>query len=61
VVAVLVHGYARARSLQARGSKTLSEAKDALGAAQAIEGTVAEQRVDEEGTGGPSSVTRSRH
>jgi hypothetical protein len=53
VVAVLAHGVgAGARGLQARGAKPLSEAEHALGAAQAIEGPLAEQRLDEGGTGG---------
>src|SRR5262245_30047938 len=54
VVAVLAHGMrARTRGLQTRGAKALGEAEDALGAAQAIEGTIVEQRLDERGAGGP--------
>ena len=52
MVAVLAHGVgAGTRGLQARRPKTLSESEHPLGAAKAIERAIAEQGVDDDGTG----------
>jgi len=53
VVAVLAHDLSTGtRGLQARGAKALGQAEHPLGAAQPIEGAIAEQRVDEGAAGG---------
>ncbi len=53
VVAILADGVgAGAGGVEARGAVALGEAEHALGAAQAIERAIAEQGLDEQGTGG---------
>src|ERR1700693_3572100 len=53
VVAILAGGArASAGGLQARGAVALAQAQDALGAAEAIQGAIAEERLDEAEAGG---------
>jgi hypothetical protein len=54
VIAIFLDGRgAGAGGLEPRGADALREAQDALGAAEAIQRTLAEQGVDEAGAGGP--------